>query len=395
MGHEAVDAAIYGDLAKTREEAVHLGRMLQRELRLFHCVSGDRLFVDGFVFYRFRDGAPLGQEIFSIDRSAVSQGNNNRPRHVGEFGEMPLATLSEQVQHFKEIVPVSDRTHHFRKFSNVFVGCEAIDAMVFYGMAPTRVEAVQLGRVLAREAGLFKHASNESPYAFCDEFLLYQYTGNNTCISIDGDIMEQQSMSTGSLKLERAGFHHQIVKPRGELGLKAELFRSCVDVRDRTYRMVKYKSCFIGSEAVDATSMLFVGLAENQDQTVELGRKLATQLRLLHACSVGTRTSFDDAFVFYRFDERFEEKGLHNSFNDFSHDPSIDNTVVSRAQLAQMAEKFRACAVVKDRKHRFRMYRQCFMRNETVNALIDSGVVATQEQAVEFGRTLLREVNLF
>lgn len=395
VGQEAVDAAIFAGLAKTREEAVHLGRMLQRELRLFHCVSGDRPFEDGLVFYRFRDDSPdehPGQDPFTVERSATSLGNNNRQRNVRDLSEMPLASLSEQVQYFKEIVPVSDRTHHFRKFSNVFVGCEAIDAMVFYGMAHTREEAVQLGRVLAREAGLFKHASHKNRYAFCDEFLLYQYTSNATSVSIDGDIMDEQSMSTGSLKLERAGLHKG-AKPRGELGMKAELFRSCVDVRDRTYRMVKYKSCFIGSEAVDA--MLFVGLAENREKAVEIGRMLATQLRLFRPCIVGARTSFDDAFVFYRFDERFEDMGLHSSFNDFSHDPSIDNTIVSRAQLLLMAEKFRACAVVKDRKLRFRSYRQCFMGAETVNALVDSGVVGTHKEAVEYGRTLARELNLF
>lgn len=54
IGSEAVDALIYAGLADNRENAVLVGRHLQKELRLFAHVCDDHDFKDDFLFYRMK-----------------------------------------------------------------------------------------------------------------------------------------------------------------------------------------------------------------------------------------------------------------------------------------------------------------------------------------------------
>lgn len=383
VGSEAVDAIIYAGLANTREKAVDLGRTLQRELRLFQCISGDRPFEDGLAFYRFRSDL-LGQK--PSDPQDQASGNN-RHQLLKDIrnSRLPSTThLVSKLQMFKQVVTVSDRMHNFRRYKQVFVGCEAVDAMVFSGMASTRKDAVQLGRALAREYRLFKHVTDDSRYAFSDEFLLYAY---NT--EVEGSVEDflDQSFSTDANSAKISDI--VVATTRGELGVKADLFRSCVDVRDRIHRMIKYKSCFIGCEAIDA--MLFAGIAQSRAEALSIGQSLATQLRLFRPCNVGARSAFEDAHVFYRF----LDDPRNNSSSELLDSSTGGGSVVSRKRLSAMADAFKTCAEVKDRKHRFKVYKDSFVGCDTVDALVKAGIVDNRRDAVEYGRTLARELNLF
>lgn len=125
VGSEAVDAIIYAGLGKTRGQAVQLGRKLQNELRLFKCVSGDGQFEDGLVFYRFR-GDDNGQEASDSDRM-IQHAQNSRTalfEDILNAHRPSTAHLASKVKMFKQVVTVSDRMHNFRKYKQVFVGCE-------------------------------------------------------------------------------------------------------------------------------------------------------------------------------------------------------------------------------------------------------------------------------
>jgi hypothetical protein len=73
---DAVDVLVEKRLAKTRKEAVELGRNLARELGLFHHVTGDHAFCDDYLFFRFSDAA------------------NN---HSYTFGENPFLAVTDKV----------------------------------------------------------------------------------------------------------------------------------------------------------------------------------------------------------------------------------------------------------------------------------------------------------
>ena len=50
---DAVDTLVYYGVAKTRKDAIHLGRQLAKEQNLFHHATGDHAFSDEFLFYSF------------------------------------------------------------------------------------------------------------------------------------------------------------------------------------------------------------------------------------------------------------------------------------------------------------------------------------------------------
>lgn len=73
-------------------------------------------------------------------------------------------------------------------------------------------------------------------------------------------------------------------------------FRVCADVKDRTYMLRKYRSCFVGRATVDA--LVSQGFAFTRSEAVDMGN------RLLHAgvfFHVVKQHAFKDDTLFYRF----------------------------------------------------------------------------------------------
>jgi hypothetical protein len=199
-------------------------------------------------------------------------------------------------------------------------------------------------------------------------------------------------ISRGSKKNDSSVFYqfaHQ-VRTQFELREKGEKFKECVDVRDRTKNLVVYKQCFVGSEAVDA--MLYSELASTREEAVELGRKLASDLNLFR--HVRGRHLFKDDELYYHYSGRSQQR-------DAATTVSSDQSVVSSStradsdRLNKMAQAFRQCVLVSDRRYRLKTFKQCFVGSEAVDMLVSTGLVATRKDAVEFGRTLMRELNLF
>ena len=60
-----------------------------------------------------------------------------------------------------------------------------------------------------------------------------------------------------------------------------------------------------------------------------------------------------------------------------------------------MAALFRECVDVRDRRFRMKTYKQCFVGSEVVDMLVNTRVVSTRKEAVQFGRTLAKELDLF
>jgi potassium efflux system protein len=56
----------------------------------------------------------------------------------------------------------------------------------------------------------------------------------------------------------------------------AARFRDGVEIKDRRYRFVRYRNCFVGSEAVDF--MIHHRLASTRDAAVVLGRSIMKEI---------------------------------------------------------------------------------------------------------------------
>ena len=272
VGYEAVDALLYAGVASTRKEAVELGRSLETELRLFKPVNGDHSFKDDNLLYRLREGEGGGQQgsdhdshnsSLTVDKLNSSKTgeplNASHSQSTAEEVASRNSEFREKIHAFKRIVQVRTRVYHMRKYRGVFVGREAVDAMVYNGLAASRREAVQLGRAIERE-GLFKHVSGD--HAFSDDFLFFRFrnVADDSISTLGNSMSEVPSIGVSELTT--------LSKP-SELAEKAEAFRSCVDVRDRKHNVLTYKKCFVGAEAVDA--MIFSGLSKTRSDAVALG----------------------------------------------------------------------------------------------------------------------------
>ena len=228
-----------------------------------------------------------------------------------------LSTLHSKAAAFLQAVPTRDRIYRMRTYSNVFVGSEAVDALVHCGLARHRLQAVELGKALS-ELGLFYHVSKANE-EFKDEYLFYRY---NDSIRDQQHIIDSGSGDKNDEQTARAS----------ELGRKANDFRNLVTLQDRKYMGLTYRQCFVGSEAVDM--MLFAGLSESREDAVNLGQKLQRELRLFsHIC--GTYLFEDKDDFYYRFRDG-------------------DNLVVPAASIAPSAKKPKAM-LDRSKAHEYRM----------------------------------------
>ena len=100
-----MDALVYAEVVKTRKEAVALGLMLAKELRLFNSVTGSIPFKDEFQYYRFR-----------------SDDGRSRDGHATEIDYLARKELIKKAEAFEKCCHVKDRYYHFRKYKQCFIG---------------------------------------------------------------------------------------------------------------------------------------------------------------------------------------------------------------------------------------------------------------------------------
>jgi len=75
---------------------------------------------------------------------------------------------------FKKNVDVRDRTFRLKTYKQCFVGSEAVDYLVNSGQAPSREDAVELGRALqSSDVHLFEHVTRDHP--FDDDYLFFRF----------------------------------------------------------------------------------------------------------------------------------------------------------------------------------------------------------------------------
>jgi hypothetical protein len=142
-------------------------------------------------------------------------------------------SISRVAHEFKKVVDVRDRKSGMMSYPDVFIGSDAVDALIYAGLAEDRKSAVKLGRRLASELRLFKHVTGD--YDFEDSMLFYDYMDKDDD-SMDSfqDTEAHESMHLSDL-LE------------GGMEKEAKAFKDAVAVSDQKYRMKLYAKCFTGS----------------------------------------------------------------------------------------------------------------------------------------------------
>ena len=145
-------------------------------------------------------------------------------------------SLTKLEREFKRIVDVREHKHKMVKYKNSFLGSEAVDAMLYNGLASSRAESVALARRLATERRVFQHVTNE--HDFQDKPILYRFLGSDDESLSSLCEEEEEDDSTGELSLseEKATLKEQALR-----------FLEIVNVGNRNYQGKQYNNVFVGS----------------------------------------------------------------------------------------------------------------------------------------------------
>lgn len=271
IGSDAVDYLVNSSNAKTRKDAVLLGRELEEKLSLFRHVKGDHPFKDDHLFYRYND------KEFATSLSSLSTSSEK---------------LDEIAEALKQNLDVKTRRYYHKVYKDCFLGSDAVSYLVEAGYAPDRSSAVELGRDLANFCHLFEHV--ERDHELKDEELFYRflYTEDNSPIlDLDTDALRPLA--------------RQLVND--------------LKVSSHRYRLRVYKDTFSGEEAV--SFMVSSGMAATKEEAVALGKQLQSTFNLFE--HVTRDHGFENKFLFYRF----IPEGSRRLWEELSVEEELDELV--------------------------------------------------------------------
>jgi predicted ATPase len=358
-------------IAKTRPEAVALGQRLEMELHMWYHIDQKVKFHDEHLFFRFHN---LGDR--DRDKSSKSL------RSSGAAGRS-IGQLSQIGNLLKRGLWVKDRSYRLKSYPKCFIASHAVDYMVKEGFCTSREEAVELGKELQNELGLWHHVCND--HEFEDKYLFFRYSTTNFDSSRDDDALSFKSGSS-------LGGSHVSDMPISDIASK--LFRG-LNVKDRFYKMKKYRNCFVGSEAVDF--MVQAKLASSREDALALGKELMETYDLFYHVKLAHH--FEDEYIFYRFSEDATvgstTESLDGSTESFNLGLGDDYVDIDRDELIQIGEKLRMGVRIQNRQYRFMTFRNCFVASEAVDFLVLSQIADSRESAVGIGKRLEEELSLF
>lgn len=260
---------------------------------------------------------------------------------------------------------MADHESNGQIYHNIFVARDAVTYLVISGYAPTRDQAVLLGRKLVNECHLFEHAGAAGmKEEFADDFLLFRFAKKNErTILINIHDYSPDELAQVAIKFERS-----------------------VVVKTHIYHLMIYANTFVGSDAVDF--LVRSNIAGNRQHAVEIGNKMMMTFKLFR--HVTDNHDFQDDRLFYRFTPVAERHSL-------SYATSIlrEETWDTERKLTAAAESLRRGVLVKNYKCRGKLYRQTFQGSVAVDFMVNSSLASSRRQAVRLGRRMERELNLF
>jgi len=163
-----------------------------------------------------------------------------------------------------------------------------------------------------------------------------------------------------------------------------------VEIKDRKHRITTFRTCFIGSEAVE---WICNKLKYTRLQAVSVGQMLVDR-GFLH--SVNYQHGFRDKdymYIFYE-DERKLRKQEKQRTAELKPSPSLSTMFKdwSEEELTFLIAEMQSpvANLTKDRYYRLTKYKNCFVGNEAVDWLIRTDKVKNRVEAVELMRIVMQ-----
>mmetsp|Transcript_57169 Transcript_57169/g.66838 ORF Transcript_57169/g.66838 Transcript_57169/m.66838 type:complete len:583 (-) Transcript_57169:1040-2788(-) len=188
-------------------------------------------------------------------------------------------------------------------------------------------------------------------------------------------VNERSSTSSKSSGVLRVTPDNNIFDSAEDIDLQMIAFalRGGIEIKDRTYHLLKYKECFVGSEVVDF--LLLHNLANSRLTGLRIGQVLGTICDMFE--HVTGDHEFKDEYLFYRFKK---PELRHNIFESSTTTGCIDLDLIAAAM--------RSGINLHDRVHRFRTYKNVFVASDAIDFLVEERFASTREDAVRIGRCL-------
>ena len=369
----------------TRKEAVSVGKLLQRDYRLFEHVCQDHMFMDRKLYFRY---IPPDQRIVPI--SDVNVAKSMTLVDIGDFLEKGVVILN--------------RRYHLKYYKSTFVGSEAVDFLVTNRFVDTRMDAVKLGRIMFKELNLFEHSTNDKPFE--DDYFFYRFidkshrrlpnqsqqfsaspattlTAAEALMAINGRRSHQQSDDQDEGDDDK---NRNSVQSKSHILIDAAMaLEDGVLIKDYKWRTQAYKDVFVASNAVDF--MIDSSLAETRRDAVKLGREMAKELNLFE--HVTGQHEFSDDYLFFRFTDDEDRTFPGDDY------PATPLSRYDDDELQKIADALRQNLKVGRHRYRTRVYPNTFVGSEAVDYLFCSGYVDSRRQGVKLGRKLASKFHLF
>jgi Domain found in Dishevelled, Egl-10, and Pleckstrin (DEP)/Indoleamine 2,3-dioxygenase len=237
VGSQLVDILIQNEFAASREEAVRLARRINHRYKLFYHVTGDHPLMDKYLFYRFH-------------KKWRRKKMENQP-----------------VEDDEDIESNKDETTDDDK------GADTDDEL--FGESTSRI--IRPLVFLTRNTSLSRGSTlSESARLEVAPLPSRQYTRQ---------ISETSTLNRSSVQIPSLGISERegSRKPTGNGNSMNEFMTAIavmgkVPVKDRRYRLLVYKQCFVGKELIDA--FMDNECASSRSEAVALGRKLNDRFEL-------------------------------------------------------------------------------------------------------------------
>jgi Domain found in Dishevelled, Egl-10, and Pleckstrin (DEP)/Indoleamine 2,3-dioxygenase len=276
-----------------------------------------------------------------------------------------VRTLLDQCQ-------CADRRYRVKIYPDCFIGSQAVDILVDNGLAVTREEAVRVGRRINQQFKLFNHVTNDHP--LMDKHLFFRFTKKWQQKKADAVLMAEslsEPLTEASVDEVNGGKDDaepntptsRLIRP-GDI-LKS-LRNSTTSDNGETQKILRRISSRQRSSS-------------GNDSTLER----ATSHRSLSPASDGTISEE-------------EVKALESPFCDVScraDAGQISTRLTLHDDTWELQEAMSTMAVmalvpVKDRRHRFRTYKQCFVASQMIDALIEHECEHSRQDAVQLARRI-------
>ena len=272
VGSEAVDFMVQSGWAKSREQAVLIGQMLQKEFKLFeHVVEPDRHhFQDAYLFFRFNamddsSSSPSEGELLEGavgTRCSITQSLMTETKKIGliSIGEIMRKGVNQK--------------YNVHLDRHGFYANEAVDYMVTTGLANSRRDGESIGLALQMAGGMIENAKSPTQ-PFTDSRTFFFFT-------------------------DEGSYHVMMPTWKQDLQAACDFFRGNMKRSDHVYRLRTYKNTFTGTEAVDL--LLMAGITNSRQDAVLLGRALMVNFNLFG--HVVDEHEFEDSELFYIFSSK-------------------------------------------------------------------------------------------